>query len=74
MTATATIPVFKTPYRLEREAKESAIINEYNELMSVGGQSKTAVIEHLMQKHGIHSASTFYEIRKRVIAREGEAK
>ena len=68
-TAAATITVFKTPFRVEKEAKELAIYNEYNELMTAAGQSATGVTEHLMQKYGIHSASTIYEIRKRVEAR-----
>lgn len=69
MEAAATLPVFKTPFRVEKEAKELAIYNDYKELMSVQGQSATAVTEHLMEKYGIHSASTIYEIRKRVEAR-----
>lgn len=66
---TTTLPIFKTPYRVEKEAKELAIYNDYKELMSLHGQSATAVTDHLMQKYGIHSASTIYEIRKRVAAR-----
>lgn len=65
----ATLPVFKTPFRVEKEAKELAVYNDYKELMTVQGQSATAVTEHLMAKYGIHSASTIYEIRKRVEAR-----
>lgn len=74
-TATA-IPVLKTPYRVDKEAKELAIYKEYNDLMSKAGQSATAVVEYLMEKHNIHSASTIYLIRKRVEERlktqEGE--
>lgn len=76
MEQTVSTPVFKTPYRLEKEAKELEIYNEYNALMSVAGQSKTGVTDFLMRKHGIHSASTIYELRKRVearIAQEGAA-
>lgn len=43
-----------------------AIYNEYNDLMSVKGQSKTLVAEHLMKKYGIHSIGTIYVIRRRV--------
>lgn len=43
-----------------------AIYNEYNDLMSVKGQSKTVVMEHLMSKYGIHSIGTIYVIRRRV--------
>lgn len=65
----APIPVFKTPYQEEREAKDLAIYNDYNELMKVPGQSATRVTAHIMEKYGVHSASTIYEIRKRVESR-----
>lgn len=68
-TETNKLPVFKTPFRVEKDARELEIYNEYNELMSVEGQSATGVTDHLMQKYGIHSPSTIYEIRKRVAAR-----
>lgn len=58
--------VFKTQCQTEREARDLAIYNEYNDLMSVKGQSKTVVMEHLMNKYGIHSISTIYIIRRRV--------
>ena len=45
--------VFKTPCQTEREARDLAIYNEYNSLMTVEGQSKTVVTEHLMKKYGI---------------------
>lgn len=58
--------VFKTQCQTEREARDMALYNEYNELMSVKGQSKTVVMEHLMNKYGIHSVGTIYIIRRRV--------
>lgn len=58
--------VFKTPCQTEREARDLAIYNEYNYLMTVEGQSKTVVTEHLMKKYGIHSQGTIYLIRRRV--------
>ena len=58
--------VFKTQCQTEREARDLALYNEYNELMSVKGQSKTVVMEHLMNKYGIHSIGTVYIIRRRV--------
>ena len=58
--------VFKTPCQSEREARDLAIYNEYNSLMTVEGQSKTVVTEHLMKKYGIHSQGTIYLIRRRV--------
>ena len=53
--------VFKTQCQTEREARDLAIYNEYNDLMSVKGQSKTVVMEHLMNKYGIHSIGTTTE-------------
>lgn len=76
MKQTASIPMFKTAFRLEKEAKELKIYNEYNAMMAVNGQSKTGVTDFLMRKYGIHSASTIYEIRKRVaqrLAEEGQS-
>ncbi len=58
--------VFKTQCQIEREARDLALRNEYNELMSVKGQSKTVVMEHLMNKYGIHSIGTIYVILRRV--------
>lgn len=58
--------VFKTQCQTEREARDLALYNEYNELMSVKGQNKTVVMEHLMNKYGIHSIGTVYIIRRRV--------
>lgn len=58
--------IFKTPCQEERESRDLAIYNEYKELASVKGQSKTLVTEHLMKKYGIHSQGTIYVIRRRV--------
>ena len=69
MKQAASIPMFKTTFRLEKEAKELKIYNEYNALMAVDGQSKTGVTDFLMRKYGIHSASTIYNIRERVAQR-----
>ena len=60
------VQVFKTPCQTEREARDLAIYNEYNELMTAKGQSKMLVIEHLMDKYGIHSIGTIYIILRRV--------
>ena len=67
--------LFKTDCKAKREARDLAIHNDYNELMSVEGQSKTLVTEHLMKKYDIHSSGTIYVIRKRVeerLKREGK--
>ncbi len=61
--------IFKTECQIEREKRDLAIYNEYDELMAVKGQSRTLVTEHLMKKYGIHSAGTIYVIRRRVAAR-----
>lgn len=65
--------IFKTECQKEREKRDLAIYNEYDELMAVKGQSRTLVTEHLMKKYGIHSAGTIYVIRRRVEARLKEA-
>ena len=61
--------IFKTACQEEREARDMEIYNEYNDLMSAKGQSKTVVIKHLMNKHNIHSTGTIYIILHRVKAR-----
>ena len=60
------IPIFKTPCQTEREERDMAIYNEYQQMTSVEGQSKTLVTEYLMKKYGIHSQGTIYVIRQRV--------
>ena len=64
--------LFKTDCKAKREARDLAIFNEYNELISIEGQSKTLVTEHLMKKYDIHSAGTIYVIRQRVEKRMKE--
>ena len=56
----------KTPYQIEKEARELAIYNEYIRLMAEPGAQATAVNEFIMNKYGIHAPSTLYTIRKRV--------
>lgn len=56
----------KTACQLEREERDLAIFNEYNELMKVEGQSKTMAKEFLMKKYSIHSQGTIYVILNRV--------
>ena len=60
------VKIFKTDCQREREERDLAIYNEYNELMSVEGQSKTLVAAHLMKKYNVHSQGTIYVIRRRV--------
>ncbi|MEZ3440168.1 hypothetical protein [Alistipes sp.] len=56
----------KTEYQAEKQERELAIYNEYNELMAQPGAMATAVSEHLMRKYGFHAKSTIFFIRKRV--------
>lgn len=60
------VKIFKTDCQKEREKRDLAIYNEYNEMMSLDGQSRTLVIQHLMKKYGVHSQGTIYVIRRRV--------
>ena len=66
MEAERNIPIFKTPCQTEREERDLAIYNEYQQMTSVEGQSKTLVTEYLMKKYGIHSQGTIYVIRQRL--------
>ena len=66
------IPILRTRFQEERDARDLEIYNEYNELTSVEGQSKTGVVELLMKKYDIHSASTIYVIRERVEKRRSK--
>ncbi len=58
--------IFKTDCQKEREARDKAIFDDYNSLMSVKGQSKMMVIRHLMGKYNVHSIGTIYVILRRV--------
>lgn len=65
---------FRTELQQEREKRDMAVYNEYNQLMSVEGQSLTEVNRFLMKKYNIHSQATIYAIRKRCEAKERSAK
>lgn len=56
----------KTALQEEREARDLAIFREYNDLVSIDGQSRTEVNKYLMQKYNIRSTGTLYVILKRV--------
>lgn len=58
--------IVKTPFQIEKEAKDMAIYNEWKELMSQEGAMATAVQEHLMNKYRIYSKSTVWSTIKRV--------
>lgn len=56
----------KTTYKIEKEARELQIYNEYKELMNQPGAMQSAVNEYIMEKYSIYSSSTVWLIRKRV--------
>lgn len=60
----------KTVLQEEREARDLAVFKEYNDLVSIDGQSRTEVNKYLMQKYDIHSTGTLYVILKRVEERK----
>lgn len=64
------VRLMKPDGRAEREARDLAVYSDYQELMTVEGQSKTKVHEYLMQKYNVHSQSTIYLILKRVEERK----
>ena len=57
---------FRTDHSLETERRNLSLYEEYNRLISEPGVSKTKVEEYLCKKHGLHSRSTIWAIRKRV--------
>lgn len=64
--------VIKTPFQTEKENRENALLEEYQELMAVNGQKATAVNILLMNKYGIHSTSTLYAMLRRAKSRKEE--
>lgn len=60
------VKILKTDFQKKRERRDLAIYNEYNEMMSIEGQSRTLVTQHLMKKYNVHSQGTIYVIRRRV--------
>jgi Mor family transcriptional regulator len=65
--------IFKTECQTERERRDLAIYNEYQQLVALPGQSKTSVMEHLMKNYNIHSVGTIYVILRRVEERQKQA-
>jgi hypothetical protein len=64
--------IYKTEWRLKKEARELAIYDEWKALMGEPGAMATAVNLHLTQKYGFGSDSTIWFIRKRVEKRLNE--
>ena len=62
-------PRRKTRFQAERDARDLAIYNEWNKLAADPEQSRVEINNYLMNKYGIHSPGTIYEIRKRVAAK-----
>ena len=61
--------VLKTPLQERRLKRDMAIYTDWEQMMSVPGQSATEVGKVLMEKYDINSLGTIYVIRKRVEAR-----
>ena len=62
-------PRRRTTFQEERDARDLAIHNEWNKLAADPEQSRVEINNYLMNKYGIHSPGTIYEIRKRVAAK-----
>lgn len=60
------IQVLKTKLQEKRFKRDLSVYSDYEELMSLPGQSATEVCKLLMQKYEINSQSTIYVIIKRV--------
>lgn len=58
--------VLRTELQERRRKRDMAIYSEYEQMMSVPGQSSTEVSKRLMRKYDINSLGTIYVIRKRV--------
>jgi hypothetical protein len=58
--------VLRTELQERRRRRDMAIYSEYEQMMSVPGQSSTEVAKLLMRKYDINSIGTIYVIRKRV--------
>lgn len=56
----------KTPFQLEKEAKELKIYREYEALIKEKGAMPGAITSYLMKKYNVHARSTIWQIRKRV--------
>lgn len=61
-----TMEVLRTELQERRRKRDMAIYSEYEQMMSVPGQSSTEVSKRLMRKYDINSLGTIYVIRKRV--------
>ncbi len=60
----------KSAYRAEKEKRDRAIYKEYCEIMRRPGAASTYVTAYLMEKYGIHSPATIWNIRRRMEQQE----
>lgn len=58
--------ILKTKRQIDRKKRDTAIYNEYNELVKISGASRMAIVNHLMKKYNIYGTSTVYAIINRV--------
>ena len=54
-----------TPLQEKRRRRNAAIAREWAELTADPAQNRTAVIEHLMKKHGLYTRGSVYSIIKK---------
>jgi Holliday junction resolvasome RuvABC endonuclease subunit len=64
--------VVKTKYQIEKENRERAIYDDFNELMKQPGAMATAVTDHLMKKYNLHARSSIWQARQRTQKRINE--
>jgi hypothetical protein len=55
----------KTEYKIKKDAKDMAILNDYNKMIEAPGAMATAVDDALMKKYNLHSRSSIWTARKR---------
>lgn len=64
----------RTPFVIEKEARELEIYNEFTRLIQQPGAMKTRVSEIINQKYKLHSRATLFGIRRRVEKRLSQEK
>ena len=57
--------ILKTKAQLQRLQRDKMIYNDFKELASIPGNSKTAIAEFLAEKYGLN-VSTIHTIRHRL--------
>ena len=64
----------KTPYALEKERRDDAIVARFEELMSHKGAMIMPVMEKVAQEFGLYSTTAIWAARRRVAKRRMEEK